>query len=617
MALDLDDNSDIELLFGGKRAFAAAVTEKPKIDFSFAGSYDYFQRKDNKINGELENIEKGVSPYEYDSTGTISIADAIRMCQKAYWNVAIFRSTIDIQTEFSNARLHFKSNNKRVVKFYENWYKKINGWSFAEKFFLEWFRSGNVFIYKFNAPLDLKEYRKYTRASESIAGEEIPLRYIIINPADVRCRGASTFLNAKYSKLLNRYELDRLKNPSTDEEKQFVESLSEENKKSLKSGSQPMWDIDPKNLIAIFCGKTDYEALAVPMYYPVLSDIDLKLEFKKAEKVLARTVDQAVLLMTAGEKDAKPSANQRILADLAEVFSAESVGRVVISDYTTKGEWLIPDLNKVFGPEKYTVVNADIASGLMNLFFGEEKYANSMVKIQIFLERLNHARDAYINYFLKPEMELIAKTFGFQTIPEVEFEEIDIKDQLEYDKLFVRMAELGLFTPEETFTAIKTRQFPLRDDSKMAQEDFKADKEKGLYEPLINNKKQENGRPAGTKAPQSTKKVTPIGASVEEGYSALEITASIKDFYSLLDKVENDYKSTHSITRLSKKHRDVCRNLAENFAASFPRSKWDSFNQLDANNKDFNYSNEVLDIAARHDLSIYLASILANSKKND
>ena len=69
-----------------------------------------------------------------------------------------------------------------------------------------------------------------------------------------------------------------------------------------------------------------------------------------------------------------------------------------------------------FGEEKYKVVNSDISNGLMNIFWGEEKFANSMVKIKVFLERLNSAREAYLNEFLIPEMERVAKSLGITDI---------------------------------------------------------------------------------------------------------------------------------------------------------------------------------------------------------
>ena len=39
------------------------------------------------------------------------------------------------------------------------------------------------------------------------------------------------------------------------------------------------------------------------------------------------------------------------------LFKNESVGRVLVSDYTTKAEFIIPELNLVLGPAKYEILN--------------------------------------------------------------------------------------------------------------------------------------------------------------------------------------------------------------------------------------------------------------------
>lgn len=593
----------------------ALAAHKPANKESRASRGDWYSTKDNKISGELENVSKGVSPYEYSSNGSISVRDAIILCQKAYWNVAIFRLTIDIQTEFANSKMHFRSKNKRVAKFFEKWYEKIGGWHLAERFFREWFRSGNLFIYKFNGVLNLTEYRKFTRAA--IGEDKIPLRYIILNPADISCLGGSSFVNAEYGKLLSKYEVERLKNPTTDDEQEFFDSLDEKAKKAIKSGSQPLIKLKQEDLTAVFCGKQDYEAMAIPMYYAVLPDIDLKLEFKKAEKVLARTIDYAVLLVTAGEKNGG-NKNLQILQDITELFSAESVGRVIVADYTTKMEWGLPKLNDILGPSKYEVVNQDISDGMLSIFTGAgEKFSSTFIKTQVFLERLNQAREAYVNSFLKPEMEKIAKTFSFETVPEIEFEAVNLRNDVEMEKLYVRMYELGLLSPDQAFEAFQTSQLPLPEESLVGQQEFKKLKDKSLYAPILGGPKEE-GRPAGSRAPQSTKKTTPVGGSVDEAqFSLSKISENLKDFQAFVERVEEGYKAKNSILRLSKKNKQLCSIIAENIAMNEKKSSWHS--NIDNYLVNPNYKgdsscyDDVLTIAATHNISNRLAIILNNS----
>jgi hypothetical protein len=568
----------------------------------------------SELAGELENIWRGVSPYGRESAGSISADQAICLCQKAYYNIPIFRNTIDIQTEFSNSKLHFKGRNKRAVTFFDNWYKRIGGWSLAERFFREWFRSGNVFVYKYIYKMSLSELNQMARGTDKESKAEVvklvPMRYSILNPADMRCEGAATFVNAVYSKLLNDYELARLKKPSTPEEIELFDSFPSDVKQQIKKGQKPLIPIDPKYLVAIFCGKQDYEALAIPMYYPVLFDIDLKLEFKKMEKAIARTADYMILLIKAGEAEREPALNARILSELESLFQQESVGRVLVSDYTTSAEFVLPDLKKILGPEKYQVVNEDIANGLMNIFWGEEKFANSMVKIKVFLERLQSARDAYLNGFLKPEMKLIAQEMGFNEIPEPVFDEVDLKEEVEYMKVYTRLAELGILTPEELFYAFESHSLPLPENSLISQEEFKKLKDKGLYEPLIGGQKKEEGRPDGSKAPQSTKKVSPVGASK---FSLQKISDHIRSANELIENVEANFRSKNNIKRLTKSQKDLCWSISEAIVSNVPAEKWNESIDKYLEEPITDLDSECLHLATEHNVSMFLAGILKNS----
>lgn len=585
-------------------AFAARTASKNKID-------------DSGISGELENIKKGVSPFESNGNG-VSVREAIELCQKAYWNVAIFKSTIDIQTEFANSKLTFSSPNKTVEKFFTAWDKKINGWLFRDNFYREWFRSGNVFIFRFDGEITASEYRKISRTDAALVPitRKIPIRYTILNPADIKCIASASFVNAQYGKVLNDYEVKRLKLQATNEDKELYNSLDEASKKAINSGSRPMITLSPDRLRTVFCAKQDYEAMAVPMYYPVLQDINLKLEFKKAEQVIARTVDYAVLLITCGSKDYDAIENNDIRNAITQLFASESVGRVLVSDYTTEANFIIPDLNKIFGPQKYEVVNQDIANGLMNIFFGEGKFANDLVKIQIFLERLNQAREAYINLFLKPEMKRIADELGFKDIPEVSFEEPNLRDDLELKKLYVHMAEIGALTVEESINAIKTGILPIPDDSIRSQEDFRKLKDRKLYAPLLNqgkDKTEEAGRKSGTKVPNQKKTVGPIGAS---RFSMSKIRENIRLINNISLMVEAAYKTSKNIKRLTRKNKDAAWFVAESIFINEPKEKWESCiaEYLISPQPMGSETNSILDIANEHSVSPLLGAILRYSQ---
>ena len=59
-----------------------------------------------------KNIDDGLIPFRYSNgikdNSNMNIRDAVILCQKAYYNFAIFRNTIDLMTEFSCSNIYFR-----------------------------------------------------------------------------------------------------------------------------------------------------------------------------------------------------------------------------------------------------------------------------------------------------------------------------------------------------------------------------------------------------------------------------------------------------------------------------------------------------------------------------
>ena len=155
---------------------------------------------------KYKNIEDGMIPFKnsnpaYGKRGSaINVKDAVVLCQKAYYNFAIFRNMIDLMTEFSISKLYFRGGSKKSKKFFESLFNKINLWSFQDVFFREYFRSGNVFIYRFDAKLRQEDANKISQVfgdqALGLNDKEIvyiPSRYCVLNPADIGMTGSLSF----------------------------------------------------------------------------------------------------------------------------------------------------------------------------------------------------------------------------------------------------------------------------------------------------------------------------------------------------------------------------------------------------------------------------------------
>ena len=631
-----------------KKTASASIEESYPL---MAGAEEKITRSRRNVSGVIErtdrfkNIDDGLVPFKfstgaYSSKSTIDIRDAVMLCQKAYYNFAVFRNTIDLMTEFSVNNIYFRGGSKKARKFFEAFFKKINLWSFQDKFFREYYRSGNVFIYRFDSFLRAEDLRKITQAfGSSFARKKakVPTKYILLNPADIRLMGSLSFAAGTYSKHLTDYELQRLRSPQTEEDEQLLQSLSPDVRKSLtEKGSKTIvtLPLDKEKVMSVFYKKQDYEPFSVPMGYPVLEDINYKSELKKMDMAIARTMQQAILLVTMGTEPEKGGINQRNLEAMQKLFENQSVGRVLISDYTTKAQFVIPQIADILDPKKYEVLDKDIRIGLNNILIGEnEKFANQSIKVKVFIERLKQARETFMNEFLMPEIKRICRELGFKNYPTPYFEDIDLRDGLQYSRIYNRLMELGILTPEEGIKAIESGILPDEESSVESQEKFSDLKDKGLYEPLIggartttNNQPKkpdpkENGRPAGSNGiPQEQKNISPIerGKSIaEDNYSLSKLRDNMILAQKLELEVEKELRKLHKIKRLNKKQKDVGKQISETIIANTPPEEWTaSIGKYVGNPVDQNTERvkEVENIVFEHNVDYYLASLLLASK---
>mgnify|MGYP001168206234 CR=1 FL=1 len=625
----------------------------------------------------FENIDKGIVPFNYSQTGygnktsNIDVRDAVILCQKAYYNFSVFRNAIDMMAEFSCSDIYLTGGSKKSKDFFSALFEKINIWNLQDKFFREYYRSGNVFVYRFDSKIKKSDLNKMTQTFGLAAATQkyiIPSRYSILNPADIQTGGNISFTASNYYKMINGYELSRLRNPQSEEDKEVLKNLPPEvrDRISNKGDTNVSLPLNKEKICAVFYKKQDYEPLAVPMGYPVLDDINWKAEMKKMDMAVARTMQQTILLVTMGTDPDKGGVNQNNLSAMQNLFTNESVGRVLIADYTTKAEFVVPEIGSILDPRKYEVVDKDIAMGLSSIITGgAEKFANQSVKVEMFIARLKQARESFLNQFLMPEIKRIAKDLGFKNYPQANFHKLSLKNDPILARIYARFVEMGILTPEEGMQAMETGRLPLSEESEESQEGFRKLKDKGLYEPLVggpNTQKElaekqadiqlemqeksieqsekqqnvktanpakpsnENGRPPGSDSPQTTKEVKPIGAKYTKDGKAYKsynfLLTKVKDTFikadKLCKKVETSLKRKHKVKELNEDQKAIAFDITKVIVANEEPEVWDKkVKEYLASPIDTNPDRvkQIQTIAAEHQVDDYLASILYLSKE--
>jgi hypothetical protein len=627
-------------------------------DASYSRGGDSVRNSDNRNNSSRVNrsalspvlnrfssIRSGLLPYEYASDG-VNVREAIELCQKAYANVAIFRNSIDVMAEFANSEIYLDGGNKASRDFFYRWFNKIRLWDLKDQYFREYYRSGNIFLYRIDGQFSLDDFSTLSKtyAAEGLKPDKIPIKYILLNPFDIVAKRSLSFVGTSYEKILSEYDMERLRNPKDDYDKEVFNALPKDVKEKIEKGQYYsrglLVEIDKEKVSYSFYKKQDYEPFAVPFGFSVLEPINAKLELQKMDQAITRTVENVILLITMGAEPEKGGINPQNLHAMQQLFMNESVGRVLVSDYTTKAEFIIPDISKIIGPEKYQVLNEDIRNGLQNIMLGSEKYNTTEVKARIFMDKLNEARRAFLNDFLQREINRTAKNLGFRQIPVAKFTDIDSKDQTELLRITTRLMELGIITPQQGLDVFNTGKFPSSEEIGSTQSEFVAERKKGYYNPLVggvpviappapklpagatvapnangpvskNTTPKVAGRPVGKKAPSKTIK----------GYSQKNIQEVVYKAEALKQNIENLLLDKFKKEQLNKSQLEMADKLCESIVCSSEMEDWNEKAESCVNDIDqiieLQTINEILDISGEHELETYPSAILYHSEKNE
>ncbi len=291
------------------------------------------------------------------------------------------------------------------------------------------------------------------------------------------------------------------------------------------------------------------------------------------------------------------------------------------------------------------MLDRDIRVGLNNILVGEnEKFANQSIKVKIFIERLKQAREIFINEFLYPEIKRICRELKFKNYPVPYFDDIDLRDNLQYARIYTRLLELGILTPEEGIDAIEKGRLPDLETSLEDQEEYRKLRDKGFYEPILGgpqtqekmadkqmkhqkslnvqkNQKKENGRPAGTDSIPQEKERNPTdrqnSTEVKAYFEMDKIKENLITAQKLNLEVEKQLRKKHKLRKLSRSQKDVAEQITELIIANEDLQNWnDSIDKYLEKPEDYNKDRvkEIQSIAMEHQVDHYLASILYASK---
>lgn len=463
---------------GGQEVVVARRTSSGEKDEYTSSSL--FLLKDSNSKAHLAAMPL---PYEYTEDGA-DIQETIELCQRAYANVAIFTNSINLMAEYSNGDYKVTGGTAKSKKFVKNWLAKFaNIEELKEKFYLEFWRSGNVFVYRVVGS-GSKEAFEVTDQDIKTERVSLPVKYVFLNPASIVLRNPVNG-DQLFFKRISEYESAKARDPESFA-RQLIDTQNAEKDigGAFRSKGIKLLPLDDTKIVYKSAKRMDYEPFAIPFGYPVLDDINLKLEMKSMDKAISRIIAKSLLLVTMGTDTDKGGVNPKNIAAMQTLLKKDAMGRALVSDYTTKAEFILPDLKKVIFKEKYDVVNEDIKDGLSSLLFGTEaKYGNVQTKAIIFVKRMEPAIKAF-EAFINKEIEVACAAAGLIKPPTVKMCRVDIQNQAEIQKIAMRLLELGVVVPEDAVEMIQNGKFPDGETLVDKQGEFVKQREDKKFNPL-------------------------------------------------------------------------------------------------------------------------------------
>lgn len=400
-------------------------------------------------------------PDEARPTETKNI---IIQSDELYYSEGLIRNIIDLMGDFACQGVRLVHPNKRIEKFFRNWFSRIDGKERSERFLNYLYRTGNVVVRKQTAKINTKVEQDVFRSvaepdmqveTWEVASREIPWKYTFLHPATIVVIGGSlaSFVGTPtYAIKLPSHLRRMIKSPRNDAEKELVAQLPTEIKGAAKTSS-PI--ILPAEKVRVFhYKKDDWLEWATPMIYSIMADIVTIQKMKLADRAALDGAISNIRVWKLGslqhEIAPNPSA-AALLSDILEnntgVGTMDLVWGPDIDLLETK-----TSVHQFLGSEKYREHLNAIYAGLgipptLTGTFGAAGTTNNFISLKTLTQRLEYGRDV-LRKFWETEIVAVQKAMGFRLPAKLEFDQTNLADEDVQKRLLIDLSDRNIISDE-------------------------------------------------------------------------------------------------------------------------------------------------------------------------
>ena len=392
----------------------------------------------------------------------------IKMCMDAYDKVGIIRNIIDLMGDFGSQGIQIVHRDKSVEKFYQQWFKNVNGKERSERFLNNLYKTGNVIIHRSYAKItpQLKNYMKALSSDIRVElpeapANEIPWRYNFFNPLTVKMKDGnlSLFMGLQNYTITTNSFFDKFK--TGDIPSHVLETLPPVIKQSLLRGDKDI-PLDPERLSIFYYKKDDWRQWANPMIYAILDDIVMLEKMRLADMSALDGAISNIRLWTLGSLEHKILPNKSAINKLRDILASNVGGGTMelVWGPELSFQESSSEVYKFLGSEKYTSVLNSIYAGLgvpptlTGMANNGGGFTNNFISLKTLLERLQYGRDQLVKFWDK-ELEIVRKSMGFRYKAHIQFDQMTLSDEAATKNLLIQLADRDIISHETLLERFK------------------------------------------------------------------------------------------------------------------------------------------------------------------
>lgn len=462
-----DDPAEQELAFSTyARALEESSHSVANVQRDFQGLTSYADGRPGLRAADFDWFRPG-------QAAPVKPKDIIAFARYAYRRIGLIHNAMDLYGDFAAQGIRLVHPNKRIERFYNDWFEQVEGKRVSERLGHLLFREANVPIRWYTAKINKKKRLEMQKSIAAVdisvdidaitsTKSEIPWRYNFIDPILVDPVGGP-LANLSKNKILTlsvplklQNEIKRLQNSANTAESQVAQDvLSKISPDIIKAVNGNGKVILPPDKTAIYYyKKDDWQSWADPMTYSAFEPLNLYQRLQLTDKAALDGAMNKIRVWKIGNLEHKLAPTPTASSTLADMLGANVGGGTIDIVWGPDIELLetSSDIQSYLGEEKYKPTLMAIYSALgipptLTGTFGSSGTTNNFIALKTLVERLNYVRQIIINFW-KEQIKIVQKAMGFRQPAIVEFDIMYLEDPAAMTTLLLNMADRNIISDE-------------------------------------------------------------------------------------------------------------------------------------------------------------------------